>query len=124
VAGTPARRHAAQPAAQRIALVDLLDRVLAGGVVITGEITLSVADVDLVTISLRALLAATGALQPACPIGSPVHRACPGGHGGSPPQEVSAPPPQPAAGGPAEPADRLVPAPGRQQGTGQREASG
>ena len=36
--------------------MDLLDRVLAGGVVITGEITLSVADVDLVTVSLRALL--------------------------------------------------------------------
>lgn len=48
--------------AQRLALVDLLDRVLAGGVVITGEITLSVADVDLVTISLRALLASSGAL--------------------------------------------------------------
>ena len=41
---------------ERLALVDLLDRVLAGGVVITGEITLSVADVDLVVISLRALL--------------------------------------------------------------------
>ncbi|MFG2819594.1 gas vesicle protein [Kitasatospora sp. NPDC048365] len=40
-----------------IALVDLLDRVLAGGVVIAGEITLSIADVDLVRISLRALIA-------------------------------------------------------------------
>lgn len=48
--------------AQRIALVDLLDRVLAGGVVITGEITLSMADVDLVTISLRALLSSVSAL--------------------------------------------------------------
>jgi Gas vesicle protein len=48
--------------AQRIALVDLLDRVLAEGVVITGDITLSVADIDLVTISLRALLASTSAL--------------------------------------------------------------
>lgn len=52
------------PASQRIALVDLLDRVLAGGVVITGEITLSMADVDLVTISLRALLASVSALNP------------------------------------------------------------
>jgi Gas vesicle protein len=50
------------PPAQRIALVDILDRVLAGGVVITGEITLSMADVDLVTISLRALLASVSAL--------------------------------------------------------------
>lgn len=48
--------------AQRIALVDLLDRVLAEGVVVTGEITLSIADVDLVTVSLRALLASVSAL--------------------------------------------------------------
>ena len=41
---------------QRIALVDLLDRVLAGGVVITGEVRLAIADVDLVTISLQALI--------------------------------------------------------------------
>jgi hypothetical protein len=38
-----------------VALVDLLDRLLAGGVVLTGEITLAIADVDLVHISLRAL---------------------------------------------------------------------
>jgi hypothetical protein len=42
---------------REVALVDLLDRVLAGGVVITGEITLSIADLDLVRISLRALIA-------------------------------------------------------------------
>jgi hypothetical protein len=42
---------------ERIALVDLLDRVLAGGVVISGEIRLSIADEDLVQISLRALIA-------------------------------------------------------------------
>ena len=48
--------------AQRISLVDLLDRVLAGGVVVTGEITLSIADVDLVVISLRALLTSVSAL--------------------------------------------------------------
>jgi hypothetical protein len=60
---SPARELAtAEPPVQRIALVDLLDRVLAGGVVITGEITLSMADVDLVTISLRALLASVSAL--------------------------------------------------------------
>ena len=53
---------APSPPAQRVALVDILDRVLAGGVVITGEITLSMADVDLVTISLRALLASVSAL--------------------------------------------------------------
>jgi hypothetical protein len=47
---------------QRVSLVDLLDRVLAGGVVVTGEITLSIADVDLVVISLRALLTSVSAL--------------------------------------------------------------
>jgi Gas vesicle protein len=47
---------------ERIALVDLLDRVLAGGVVITGDITLSIADVDLVTVSLRALVTSVSTL--------------------------------------------------------------
>ena len=36
--------------------MDLLDRLLAGGVVITGDITLRIADVDLVRIDLRALI--------------------------------------------------------------------
>ena len=48
--------------AERLALVDLLDRLLAEGVVVTGEITLSIADVDLVTVSVRALLASVSAL--------------------------------------------------------------
>ena len=48
---------------QRVALVDLLDRVLAGGVVITGDITLSIAEVDLVTVSLRALVTSVSALM-------------------------------------------------------------
>lgn len=41
---------------REVALVDLVDRLLAGGVVIGGDITLSIADVDLVYISLRALI--------------------------------------------------------------------
>ncbi|MFG2041818.1 gas vesicle protein [Dactylosporangium sp. NPDC048998] len=47
---------------ERYAFVDLLDRVLATGVVITGEVTLSIADVDLVYISLRALVASAGTI--------------------------------------------------------------
>ena len=39
-----------------VALVDLLDRLLEGGVVLTGDLTLAIADVDLVRISLRALI--------------------------------------------------------------------
>ena len=41
---------------ERIALVDLLDRLLAGGVVIAGDVTLTIANVDLVTVNLRALI--------------------------------------------------------------------
>jgi hypothetical protein len=59
---TPARSVPAEFPAERVALVDLLDRVLAEGVVVTGEITLSIADVDLVTVSLRAILASVSAL--------------------------------------------------------------
>jgi hypothetical protein len=43
-------------AQQDVALVDLVDRLLGGGVVIAGDITLSVADVDLVYVGLRALV--------------------------------------------------------------------
>jgi gas vesicle protein GvpA/GvpJ/GvpM family len=49
---------------RRIALVDLLDRVLAGGVVITGDVVLSIADVDMVVISLRTLISSVGSLLP------------------------------------------------------------
>ncbi|MEU6203540.1 gas vesicle protein [Micromonospora musae] len=51
-----------------VALVDLLDRVLATGVVVSGDITLAIADVDLVRISLRALIASVGALAPPEPV--------------------------------------------------------
>ena len=50
---------------ERIALVDLLDRVLAGGVVIVGDITLSIADVDLVRVSLRVLVTSISGLMEA-----------------------------------------------------------
>jgi len=63
----PQRGTVREPAfpAERIALVDLLDRVLAGGVVVAGEVTLSIADVDMVTISLRALVTSVSALADA-----------------------------------------------------------
>jgi hypothetical protein len=44
-------------AEQDVALVDLIDRLLGGGVVIAGDITLAVANVDLVYVGLRALVA-------------------------------------------------------------------
>jgi hypothetical protein len=43
---------------RQIALIDLLDRLLSGGVVLTGDIVLSIADIDLVRISLRAVIGA------------------------------------------------------------------
>lgn len=42
----------------QVALIDLLDRLLSGGVVLTGDLVLSVADIDLVRISLRAVVVA------------------------------------------------------------------
>jgi Gas vesicle protein len=48
---------------RRIALVDLLDRVLAGGVVISGDVVLSIADVDMVVISLRTLVSSVSSLM-------------------------------------------------------------
>lgn len=55
-AGTGAPLTGGAPDGQRVALVDLLDRLLAGGVVLAGDVTISIADVDLVRISLRALI--------------------------------------------------------------------
>ncbi|MBF6163520.1 gas vesicle protein [Streptomyces gardneri] len=61
---------------RRVALVDLLDRVLAGGVVITGDIKLAIADVDLVQISLRALISSISTLSTlSVPLGPTDHRA-------------------------------------------------
>jgi hypothetical protein len=48
-------------------LVDLLDRLLAGGVVLAGDVTLSVADVDLVRVRLLALVASVPTAAPAAP---------------------------------------------------------
>ena len=48
---------------ENIALVELVDRVLNAGVVVSGDITLSVADVDLVYVSLRLLLASAGTID-------------------------------------------------------------
>ncbi len=43
---------------RQVALIDLLDRLLSGGVVLTGDLVLSIADIDLVRISLRAVVIA------------------------------------------------------------------
>ena len=48
-------------AEDEVTLLELLDRVLDKGVVLSGDITLSVADVDLVYLGLRVLLSSTEA---------------------------------------------------------------
>ncbi|MEU9734243.1 gas vesicle protein GvpJ [Streptomyces sp. NPDC048002] len=54
-----------EPLAQRqVALVDLLDRLLSGGVVVAGDVVLSIADIDLVRVSLRALIVSVSAQNP------------------------------------------------------------
>jgi hypothetical protein len=40
-----------------VALVDLLDRVIGGGVVVSGDIVIGIADVDLIYLGLRLVLA-------------------------------------------------------------------
>ena len=51
----------ARSAEQELTLLELLDRVLDKGVVLSGEVTLSVADVDLVYVGLRVLLSSVEA---------------------------------------------------------------
>lgn len=51
------------PAQQEVTLLELVDRVLNKGVVLTGDITLSVANVDLVYVGLRVLLASVATLE-------------------------------------------------------------
>lgn len=50
------RQGSRVPPSERVALVDLLDRLLAGGVVIAGDVVISIAEIDLVRVSLRALI--------------------------------------------------------------------
>ncbi|MGW3011849.1 gas vesicle protein [Streptomyces sp. NPDC001219] len=61
--GPPATTDEPLPDRQ-IALIDLLDRLLSGGVVITGDVVLSIADIDLVRISLRALIVSISEKNP------------------------------------------------------------
>lgn len=49
-------------ATRDVALIDLLDRLLQGGVTIQGEITLCAAGIDLVALDLRVLVAAVDKL--------------------------------------------------------------
>jgi hypothetical protein len=51
-------------ASREITLLDLLDRLLEGGIVVQGDVTLAVADVDLVALSLQIVVGAIDSLGP------------------------------------------------------------
>jgi hypothetical protein len=48
---------------REMSLLELIDRLLAGGVVIHGDITLAVADVDLLYVGLRALVTSVDRIE-------------------------------------------------------------
>lgn len=55
---------------REVTLLDLVDRVIEHGVVLSGDITISVADVDLIYLGLRALLTS---VERANLLGAPSH---------------------------------------------------
>ncbi len=52
----------ARAGAAQVSLIDLLDRLLQGGIVIQGDIVLSAADIDLVNLDLRLVIGAVDTL--------------------------------------------------------------
>lgn len=58
-------------AGERVALVQLVNRVLDRGVVVTGDVTISVADVDLLYLGLRLVLSSTERLPARSPADGP-----------------------------------------------------
>ncbi len=50
-------------AARNVTLLDLLDRIIDCGVVLTGDLTISVADVDLITLGLNIVLASVERME-------------------------------------------------------------
>jgi gas vesicle structural protein len=51
------------PAGSSITLVELVDRLLDKGVVVSGEVTIAVADVDLIELGLRVLLSSVETME-------------------------------------------------------------
>ena len=61
----PRRRNARPAAARDQSLLDLVDNVLSKGVVVSGELLLGLANVDLIYLRLTALLCAADRVSPA-----------------------------------------------------------
>jgi hypothetical protein len=56
-------QHSTELTTEReVALVEILDRALGAGVVITGDVTLSLADIDLVYLDLRLIVGSVGTI--------------------------------------------------------------
>jgi hypothetical protein len=53
---------------EQVALVDLIDRVIGGGVVITGDVVLGIAGVDLVYLGLQLVLAPAHEVDQSVPL--------------------------------------------------------
>jgi hypothetical protein len=56
-------RRAGLSLQREVSLVEILDRALGSGIVITGDLTISLADVDLVYLDLRLLVGSVGTIQ-------------------------------------------------------------
>ena len=52
------------PSGEDVALVDLVDRLIGGGVVLTGDVVLSLAGIDLVYLGLRLVVAPAHDVRP------------------------------------------------------------
>lgn len=65
MAGVPIRRNVLvrEPATLDVPLVELVDRLLNRGVVLTGELTISVAGVDLVYLGLSVVLSSVETMR-------------------------------------------------------------
>jgi Gas vesicle protein len=62
VATTTSARVLHSRGGRQVSLIDVLDRLLQGGVVIQGQVILSAAEIDLVALDLRILIAAVDKL--------------------------------------------------------------
>lgn len=56
-------RRASLSLQREVSVVEILDRALGSGVVITGDLTISLADVDLIYLDLRLLLGSVGTIR-------------------------------------------------------------
>jgi len=54
--------HTRLPTGREVSLVEILDRALGCGVVVSGDVSISLADVDLVYLDLRLLLGSVGTI--------------------------------------------------------------